>query len=162
MNSQEKCPDTFKVLSKLKDFQKKSVDRVFQRFYKDKDFTNRFLIADEVGLGKTLVARGIIAKSVEYLWDKVRRIDVIYICSNREIASQNINRLNITSAKQFSLVSRMTLLPLKITGLKNRRLNFISFTPGTSFDLHSRTGIMLERALLYNCISGLGFKEELA
>ncbi len=152
MNSQEKCPDTFKVLSKLKDFQKKSVDRVFQRFYKDKDFTNRFLIADEVGLGKTLVARGIIAKSVEYLWDKVRRIDVIYICSNREIASQNINRLNITSAKQFSLVSRMTLLPLKITGLKNRRLNFISFTPGTSFDLHSRTGIMLERALLYNIL----------
>ncbi|GAG26196.1 unnamed protein product, partial [marine sediment metagenome] len=94
----------------------------------------------------------VIAKSVEYLWEKVKRIDVIYICSNREIASQNISRLNITSEKQFSLASRLTLLPLKVEGLKKNKLNFISFTPGTSFDLHSRTGLMLERALIYHML----------
>lgn len=145
----DKRPDVYKVLSKLKDFQLKSVERVFQRLYCDEDRTDRFLIADEAGLGKTLVARGIIAKSIDFLWNRVKRIDVIYICSNREIASQNLNRLNITAEKQFSLSSRLTLLPIKISGLKEQKLNFISFTPGTSFDLHSRTGVMLERALIY-------------
>lgn len=149
MTLQEKRPDVEKVLKPLKDFQKKSVERAFQRLYLDKDKTNRFLIADEVGLGKTLVARGIIAKGVDHIWEKVKRIDVVYICSNREIASQNINRLNITGDKQFALTSRLTLLPLKITGLKKKRTNFISFTPSTSFDLRSRAGLMLERALLY-------------
>jgi len=148
----EKRPDVQKILGQLKDFQLRSVEKVFQRLYCDKDTTDRFLIADEAGLGKTLVARGVIAKSIDFLWKKVDRIDVIYICSNREIASQNINRLNITSEKQFSLASRMTLLPLKISGLKKQKMNFISFTPGTSFDLHSRTGIMLERALIYHIL----------
>jgi len=147
-----KRPDSDRILNQLKDFQLQSVKKVFQRLYCDEDKTNRFLIADEVGLGKTLVARGVIAKSIDFLWDKVERIDVIYICSNREIASQNINRLNITSEKQFSLASRLTLFPLKISGLKEQKLNFISFTPGTSFDLHSRTGIMLERALIYHIL----------
>jgi len=148
----DKRPDVYKVLSQLKDFQLKSVERVFERLYCDEDRTDRFLIADEAGLGKTLVARGVIAKSVDFLWCKVKRIDVIYICSNREIAAQNINRLNITSEKQFSLASRLTLLPIKISGLKEQKLNFISFTPGTSFDLHSRAGIMLERALIYHIL----------
>ena len=146
---QGKRPDVEKVLKPLKDFQRKSVERAFQRLYRDKHHTNRFLIADEAGLGKTLVARGIIAKGVDYIWEKVKRIDVVYICSNREIANQNINRLNITEDKQFVMTSRLTLLPLKISGLKKRRTNFISFTPSTSFDLRSRAGLMLERAMLY-------------
>ena len=33
----------------------------------DADGTSRFLVADEVGLGKTLVARGLIAKTIEHL-----------------------------------------------------------------------------------------------
>ena len=64
------------------------------------DRTRRFLVADEVGLGKTLVARGVIARTIDHLWnevsrDKERRIDVIYICSNADIARQNIDRLDI-------------------------------------------------------------------
>lgn len=152
MDSQEIRQDVAKVLRGLKDFQRKSVNYVFRRLYKDSNKTNRFLIADEVGLGKTLVARGVIAKSIDHLWDKVGRIDVIYICSNREIASQNISRLNIASERQFSLASRLTLLPLKIENLKSNKLNFISFTPGTSFDLHSKTGVMRERALIYHML----------
>ena len=40
------------ALAGLKDFQRKTVDYVFKRLYGD-DPTSRFLIADEVGLGKT-------------------------------------------------------------------------------------------------------------
>ena len=158
MDSQEIRPDVAKVLRGLKDFQRKSVNYVFRRLYKDSNKTNRFLIADEVGLGKTLVAKGVIAKSIDYLWDSVKRIDVIYICSNREIANQNISRLKI-SDEQFAAATRITLLPLKIKNIKSKRLNFISFTPGTSFDLYSKTGIVKERALIYHILKdGWGLK----
>ncbi|MDP2389036.1 MAG: hypothetical protein Q8N52_01815, partial [Acidobacteriota bacterium] len=43
----------------------------------------RWLLADEVGLGKTMVARGVIARMIEHLWDMTERIDVLYICSNQ-------------------------------------------------------------------------------
>ena len=54
------------VLDGLKDFQRKTVDHVFDQLYGPRQ-TKRFLVADEVGLGKTLVARGVIAKAIEHL-----------------------------------------------------------------------------------------------
>lgn len=86
---------------------------------------------------------------VNELWDTVDRIDVIYICSNADIARQNINRLNVTPDSQFTLASRITLLPTRVHDLKGRRLNFVSLTPGTSFELKSSLGRQEERALLY-------------
>ncbi|MDA0698837.1 MAG: helicase-related protein [Chloroflexi bacterium] len=115
----------------------------------DADPARRFLVADEVGLGKTLVARGLIAKTIDHLWDSIDRIDVIYICSNANIAKQNINRLNITEEREFEITSRITLLPVSIRDFKSRKLNFISFTPGTSFDLRSALGTAQERVLIY-------------
>ena len=148
MNQAFPRPNIDAVLHGLKDFQRDTVDYVFKRMYVDPDLTRRFLVADEVGLGKTLVARGLIACTIDHLWDDVDRIDVVYICSNSDIARQNVNRLNV-GAKEFSLASRITLLPLTIRNLKENKVNFISFTPSTSFDLRSRTGVMEERALLY-------------
>ena len=52
-------------LKGLKDFQRRTVEYVFDRMYSDTKPARRFLVADEVGLGKTLVARGIVAKVVE-------------------------------------------------------------------------------------------------
>ena len=72
----EQRPDTQAILSGLKDFQRKTVDYVYRRMYTDEDRVNRFLVADEVGLGKTLVARGLIAKAIDHLWSSDRRIDV--------------------------------------------------------------------------------------
>lgn len=149
MNTKFSCPDPASILAGLKDFQRDTVEYVFRRLYLDADATNRFLIADEVGLGKTLVARGLIAKAIEHLWDKVERIDIVYICSNASIAQQNIKRLNITGAKDFNLASRITLLPIQLQNLNDNRINFVSFTPGTSFDLKSNLGIAEERVLLY-------------
>jgi hypothetical protein len=147
-------PDVERILSGLKPFQRRSVDYVFNRLY-GPDATPRFLLADEVGLGKTLVARGVIARAVDQLWDQTGRIDILYICSNHDIARQNINRLNITG-DEFALASRITLLPITARSgeLRERKLNFISFTPGTSFDLKSSMGVSTERVLLYHLLAG--------
>src|SRR5215213_10641746 len=102
-------PDTTAVLGGLKDFQRDTVEYVFSRLY-GPDPTPRFLVADEVGLGKTLVARGVIAKAIDHLWDKKDRIDVVYVCSNADIARQNVNRLNVTEDQEFVRTERITLL----------------------------------------------------
>ena len=92
-------PDVPNILRQLKDFQRKTVNFAFKQMFEIKNPTRRFLIADEVGLGKTLVARGLIAKAIDHFKDDItsgtRRYDIIYICSNTEIAKQNINRLNV-------------------------------------------------------------------
>jgi Helicase conserved C-terminal domain len=147
-------PDVERVLLGLKPFQRRSVDYVFNQLY-GADATPRFLLADEVGLGKTLVAKGVIARAIDRLWDETDRIDIVYICSNHDIARQNINRLNITGKKDFALASRITLLPISRDSrqLQDQKLNFISFTPGTSFDLKSSMGVSTERALLYHLLA---------
>ena len=142
-----------RVMAGLKDFQRRTADYVFKRMYTDADPATRFLVADEVGLGKTLVARGVIAKAIRHLEaEGVKRIDIIYICSNADIAAQNIRRLNVTERDDFSLASRITLLPLQLRQLNQRGLNFVSFTPGTSFDFGNRSGQARERALLFRLL----------
>lgn len=136
----------------LKDFQRATVDYVFRRLYTDDDWTRRFLIADEVGLGKTLVARGVIARAVRRLWGEVDPINVVYVCSNRNIARQNVDRLNVTGEQGFDLASRLTLLPIEVSNLRTRSLNFVALTPNTSFNLRSSMGKREERALLYHLL----------
>lgn len=147
------CPRAEAVLEKLKDFQKSTAVYVFKKLYEEDH--RRFLIADEVGLGKTLVARGIIAQAVQSLWGKTEldgktplRIDIVYICSNTSIARQNINKLTIPGITGHVEPTRITMLAKGVTQL-NPRLNFIALTPGTSFDVASGTGWVKERALLY-------------
>ena len=141
--------DVAGVMATLKDFQRRSVDYVFDRLYGENP-TRRFLLADEVGLGKTLVARGVIARAVEHLQSQgVNRIDVVYICSNATIARQNINRLNITRKSEFELASRITELPTRVHELEANEFNFISFTPGTSFRVGHQPGQWQERLILY-------------
>lgn len=148
------------VLATLKDFQRATVDYVFERLYAP-GASGRFLVADEVGLGKTMIAKGVIAKAIDHLRGKVDRIDVVYICSNGDIARQNINRLKVGDEEHIPLVSRLTLLPREIPRLKATKsgVNFISFTPATSFDVHGGLGQVQERVLLYRLLRdawGLG------
>src|SRR5687767_13754346 len=93
------------ALDGLKDFQTKTVDYVFEQLYTHGQ--NRMLIADEVGLGKTIVAKGIIAKAFEkYLADggatkENPAFNVVYICSNLALATQNIRKLNFMGGKEY-------------------------------------------------------------
>lgn len=146
-------------LAGLKDFQRRTVEYVYERLYGN-DSTSRFLIADEVGLGKTLVARGIIAKTLEHLQGQVDRVDVIYICSNATIATQNVNRLNVSETNGFSIATRLTYLPKQVRSLRKNKVNFISLTPGTAFDhARSRGGHAEERAILYRMLYDLPFAQ---
>jgi hypothetical protein len=141
-----------RIMADLKDFQRDTVNYVFRRLYEDKDAARRFLIASETGLGKTLIARGVIARVIDHLQGLADRIDILYICSNADIARQNISRLNVTEEADFSFPTRITLLPTKVHKLEKNDLNFISFTPGTSFNLGSTMGRIEERALLYHLL----------
>jgi hypothetical protein len=87
------------VLAGLMPFQRNTVEWAFECLFPadGRPCSGRFLVADEVGLGKTLVARGVLAKTLRYLQGKRRRVDVVYICSNADIAQQNISRLSIQS-----------------------------------------------------------------
>lgn len=145
------------ALAPLKAFQRRTVDYVFDRLYGDAP-VRQFLVADEVGLGKTMVARGVIARTIEHLWASTKRIDILYICSNQAIAAQNLNRLNVLGRRELTLPTRMTLVPLQLRGqrpLDANRVNFISLTPGTTFDLRSATGVVEERALLCHLLRDL-------
>jgi len=142
-------------LELLKPFQRATVDYVFRRLFTDAIPTNQFLVADEVGLGKTMVARGVIARSIEELEGKVDRVDIVYICSNRAIAEQNIKSLNVIGSATKPLNTRLTLLPLELEkdgGIASNGINLISLTPGTALDLKSALGAKEERALIFQML----------
>jgi hypothetical protein len=142
--------DVQEVMKSLKDFQKSTVNYVYRRLYQDADPARRFLIADEVGLGKTLIARGLLARVLERRRRAGKRLRVLYICSNSEIARQNILRINPGQAGEtVDSASRLTLLA-EHSGFRTRReVDFFAFTPDTSFDPGSSRGRKEERVLLY-------------
>jgi hypothetical protein len=143
--------------AKLTDFQRDTVAYVLNRFY-GPDPTDRFLVADEVGMGKTLVARGVIAGVIDHLRRPeaadVERIDVLYICSNANIARQNISKLDVLGEGTVPMSTRITLLANHLGDLNRPRpdgqkvVNLVAFTPGTSFQKGHTGGQVAERALL--------------
>ena len=148
-------PDLSANIEPLKPFQLRTVEHAFGRLFEANDSTARFLVADEVGLGKTLVARGVIARAIEYLWDKVKRIDVVYICSNASIARSNLRKLQVGGGADRSFATRLTMLATELAdgpSLAANKLNFISFTPGTSFNLRSSGGRVEEREVLFHLL----------
>ena len=78
-------PDKAEVLSQLKGFQRTTVDHVVRHLL-DPAGSKRFLVADEVGLGKTLVARGVTVWLSELPPEIVQamRLQVAHLFLNRE------------------------------------------------------------------------------
>ena len=154
-------PSVDDILQPLKPFQRRTVDYAFRRLFVEVDSTSRFLVADEVGLGKTLVARGIIARAIDHLWEDVERIGIVYICSNASIARANLPKLRIggASERSFALATRLTMLATELSsqddrpGFLQNKLNFVSFTPRTSFDMGHSGGQRRERELLFHLLA---------
>ena len=120
---------------------------------------SRVLLADEVGLGKTIVARRVI--DLIRVWrEKVKDpfYKVVYICSNANISAQNIRELGVQNSSDFG-DSRLSMQHLQIAikeyeiskeaaqkGVMAERL--IPLTPCTSFQIVNSTGTSRERALM--------------
>jgi hypothetical protein len=137
-------------MAELREFQLAAVDRIVSRLT-DPAGSRRFLLADEVGLGKTLVARKVIQNLQQKVsQSKGRGFTVVYICSNSEIADQNCSKL--CDEKDSSMPGRLTLLTLQSATIGQARekdkLQVFAFTPGTSLRLEQGTGIAEERRLL--------------
>jgi type I site-specific restriction endonuclease len=117
-------------------FQEAAVRHIVSRF-KDPAGSKRVLLADEVGLGKTVVARGVIERLLER---RRSPLTVIYLCSNSEIAEQNRTKLDPDSAAP---VGRVTELAFE-SKMHDASLRLYSFTPGTS--LKDGTGLEWEQS----------------
>lgn len=132
-------------MSNLTAFQEAAVNRIMDCF-ESKRGSHRYLLADEVGLGKTLVAQGVIETLNQ---KRSRAISVVYVCSNLEIAVQNRTKL-LRDAKEWP--QRLLLLALKsqeIWEARQKRAPLLfSFTPGTSLQFNQTTGTARERRLL--------------
>lgn len=125
-------------------FQRAAVDHIVDRM-RDRRGSRRFLLADEVGLGKTVVARGVIDQLAK---GRQKPLKVVYLCSNAEIAQQN--RRKLVDSGDIT-VGRVTELALRRATQANRRSNqsavtLYAFTPGTSLSAGTGTGV--ERELL--------------
>lgn len=144
-----------RIMSGLKDFQKATVLRVDHLF---RNKQRRVLVSDEVGLGKTMIARGTVAKLA-----RLRReegdalVKVVYICSNAAIADQNLRKLRVSHEVQTESASssRLSMQHLNIyrqehnPDLLARYIQLIPLTPDTSFRMTAGAGTVEERALMY-------------
>lgn len=144
----------------VKDFQRTTAERILH-IYKDLDH-HRVLLADEVGLGKTFVAKQVINLVRE--WHKEKKDDffkVVYICSNANIADQNIEKLGVENRMSIS-ESRLSMQHLYIK-LAEKDIakqhnegempeSIIPLTPSTSFRFYSAQGTANERALICNIL----------
>lgn len=121
----------------LAQFQDAAVRHIVARL-RDRRGSRRLLLADEVGLGKTVVAQGVIQA---LLRGRRQPLTVIYLCSNAEIAEQNRTKLDPNSGKPMGRVTELAVHRPVDTDLL-----LYSFTPGTS--LKEGTGLAWERRLL--------------
>lgn len=145
------------VMDELKDFQRVTVDRIHYLFTKKGQ--KRILLSDEVGLGKTLVAKGVMSRFLKYrvCAENDNIVKVVYICSNSTIVDQNLNKLKID--KRFQVcsgnTSRLSMQHLNIFNQEygvdesDVQIQLIPLTPETSFNVSNSQGTVEERALMY-------------
>jgi uncharacterized membrane protein YkvA (DUF1232 family) len=130
-------------------FQDAAIKRIVAQLVR-RSPSRRFLLADEVGLGKTHVAKGVIAGLRRRKGGRV--FTVLYICSNTEIARQNETKLGPAVRQE---VDRLTLITGDLRRLVHsaratREPLLFSLTPATSFDVAGGYGTVAERTLLYH------------
>jgi hypothetical protein len=135
------------VTARVKDFQQATVEAATAALLGG-NALRRFLVADEVGLGKTVVARDTIAA----LAKGSRKFIVYYITSGHKVADQNKSELlrfleDEEAKASLSNVDRVGLMPFEAPP---RKMRLYAFTPKTSFSGSQRLygGKAVERAFI--------------
>lgn len=150
-------------LHKLKDFQLETVHRVMSHF-SDKSHSGRVLVADEVGLGKTVVAKGVIAEMLKSRLNAsdFKRLRVTYICSNLTLADENIRKLavfegdenkNYVLKPSFGRLTELAVKPVENDPNGEKLLEVCALTPSTSFTLTRGDGSHVERFIMWKLLS---------
>jgi hypothetical protein len=145
-------------MTPLKPFQNATVRTVLAAFRRRKR-ARRFLVADEVGLGKTVVAQHVIQRMAEGMG---RPLVVFYMCSNLAIARQNRRKLlEILPKDERGFadcpIDRLSLLPASERPT-HKAFHLYSLTPDTSIPIrkrHRRDGRQEERALVHALVKEL-------
>lgn len=146
-------------ISEPKGFQFATTDAALEALT-SKDGPRRFLVADEVGLGKTVVARTIISELIKR---RRKPLVVFYVCSNLNIAHQNrakLLELLPTEAEQKAAsasADRLTLAANPRNRPQHEKLHLYTLTPDTSVPMYRRRGgfgRMEERALIFRLLKG--------
>lgn len=156
-------------MNKPLDFQQDTADRIYDLFTREENPRQRVLLADEVGLGKTTVASEVVSlmrKYPPFQEDEFYR--VVYVCSNINIARQNIDQFGIKDVLSPD-ESRLSMQHLILAEKeKDIRKSFnkteempvpeviIPLTPFTSFNFASSNGSAQERALICAYLLRLG------
>ena len=128
------------------DFQKSTATHIVKLFNKGQ---KHILLADEVGLGKTVVAKRVIYSLAKK--NKGKTFKVVYICSNASIANQNVQTLGDDADILKVSESRLSMQHLHIYQKKcKKNIQLIPLTPSTSFFMDSnKCGNVDERALIF-------------
>jgi hypothetical protein len=150
---------TTRRISEPKGFQLATADAALETLTR-KDGPRRFLVADEVGLGKTVVARTIIS---ELIRSRRRPLVVFYVSSNLNIAHQNRAKLlellpTESEQKEASAsADRLTLAANPRNRPTHEKLHLYTLTPDTSVPMYRRRGgfgRLEERALIFRLLKG--------
>ena len=124
-------------------FQQCTIQKVVDELFNSKrSGPRRFLVADEVGLGKTIVAKHVINHLRQYAGRQI----VIYVSSSLDITKQNRIKLAEHPDKEIVHADRINLLYQEKE--LSRGLQIISMTPGTSLNTSRSLGSANERAFI--------------
>lgn len=110
--------------------------------------SGRFLIADEVGLGKTVSAK-VIAAELQAI--RGAPLNVVYLCPNLDIAAQNMTKLRALAPGWEKPEDRLSLVLQKRTARGGTNFRVYCYTPDTSlpgWKTGQRTGRAAERWLI--------------
>ncbi len=146
-------------------YQKDSAEKIYKQLFgevhenKNENQNQRYLLADEVGLGKTITAANVIIKLLENTQND--QVKIGYICSNLALAQINVKKLEKVVKDNFKDVEivekktdRLSLGILKYTtNTSDKKVKLIieTITPSTSIKVLS-PGTKLERSIAYSLI----------
>lgn len=157
------------ALKKLTDFQRATVQVVCARLQSARGSDRRILVADEVGLGKTVIARGVVATLLKQRLANghdAAPLRIGYICSNQALAIENRRKLAVFSDGVSSRwVRNLSFDRLAELGVQTKPaarqedqsdetvLEQFSLTPATSFGLTQGHGNAIERYIVWSAVA---------